>query len=223
MRSLSYSSLRQAARDSLRGKWGIAVGVTILYLILVNGVPTIIDLFLKPSDPQNELDGVSLLNTLIQLLWWIFVYAPLIIGYVVFIMKLVRRQEAETGDLFSRFKGEWYLRSIGVVVLQSIYIALWSILLIIPGIIKSYSYSMAYYILLDHPEYSAFQAITESRKLMNGHKWQLFVLHLTFIGWFLLSFISLGIGFFWLIPYFNAAQMQFYLKISGQSTEASIR
>ena len=84
---------------------------------------------------------------------------------------------------------------------------------IIPGIIKSFSYAMTYFIINDHPEYSLNQAITESRRMMDGHKMEYFILCLSFIGWFILSCITLGIGFLWLIPYFYTTSAAFTKRL----------
>ena len=84
---------------------------------------------------------------------------------------------------------------------------------IIPGIIKSFSYAMTYFIINDHPWYSLNQAITESRRMMDGHKMEYFILCLSFIGWFILSCITLGIGFLWLIPYFYTTSAAFTKRL----------
>ena len=75
---------------------------------------------------------------------------------------------------------------------------------------------MTYYVLEDNPELSGDKAIEESMRLMSGHKWELFWLHLTFIGWALLCTLTLGIGFFWLVPYMNTAQAAFYEDIKAE-------
>ena len=103
------------------------------------------------------------------------------------------------------------------MVLSTIYIFLWTLLLIIPGIIKSYSYALTPYILVEHPEMSANEAIEESMRLMDGHKFDLFYLQLSFIGWAILSILSLGLGFFWLIPYQMTAQAAFYRDIKNEA------
>ena len=96
------------------------------------------------------------------------------------------------------------------------------LLFIIPGIIKSFSYAMTYFIINDHPEYSINQAITESRRMMDGHKMEYFILCLSFIGWFILSCITLGIGFLWLIPYFYTTSAAFYEEIAEEYYEKKI-
>ena len=98
-------------------------------------------------------------------------------------------------------------------ILQFIYIFLWTLLLIIPGIVKSYSYSMAFYIMNDHPEYTATQCLDESRRMMNGHKLDLFCLHLSFIGWIIVSILTCGIGVLWVDPYMQLSQANFYEEL----------
>ena len=99
---------------------------------------------------------------------------------------------------------------------MNVFIFLWSLLLIIPGIIKSYSYAMTPYILVDKPELSANEAIEESMRLMSGHKFDLFYLQLSFIGWFILALLTAGIGFLWLTPYYNSTVASFYLSLKAE-------
>ena len=98
-------------------------------------------------------------------------------------------------------------------LLSNIFISLWSILFVIPGIVKSYSYSMTYYILNDHPEYTATEAITASRKMMDGYKMKAFLLDLSFIGWNILGSLVCGIGVLWVYPYQQAARAELYEEI----------
>jgi hypothetical protein len=90
----------------------------------------------------------------------------------------------------------------------------------IPGIVKGLGYSMTPFILAENPDMTAREAISASSKLMNGHKWELFVLGLTFIGWELLCVLSLGIGFLWLNPYMNATYAAFYRQILADRKQA---
>ncbi len=107
-------------------------------------------------------------------------------------------------------------------LLVTIFTALWSLLFIIPGIIKSYSYSMAYFIKIDHPEYTATQAIDESRKIMNGKKMKLFLLDLSFIGWYIVGALCLGVGVLWVIAYMQASHAEFYRSLIGESNVLEI-
>ena len=141
----------------------------------------------------------------------LLVAGPIAIGTGAYFLNRVRRR-VEHDNLEILFDGvkDGLGDNIILGVLYSIFIALWTLLFVIPGIVKSYSYSMAYYIKLDHPEYTPTQAITESRKLMDGNKMRLFCLHLSFIGWAIVCCFTFGIGTFWLIPYMNAANAEFY-------------
>ena len=103
-------------------------------------------------------------------------------------------------------------------LLLTIFVALWSLLFVIPGIIMAYAYSMAAYVKVDHPEYSPIQAIRASAELMRGHKWQLFVLDLSFIGWYLLSFVTFGLASLWVAPYVAASRAEFYQELVKSQT-----
>ena len=99
------------------------------------------------------------------------------------------------------------------MVLAQIFTCLWTLLLIVPGIIKAYSYSMTPYILVDNPELSVREAIRKSQQMMVGQKFNLFYLQLSFIGWFFLACFTGGIGFLWLVPYYQTAQAAFYQNL----------
>ena len=105
--------------------------------------------------------------------------------------------------------------------LRSLYTFLWMLLLIVPGIIKAISYSMTPFILAEHPNLTASQAIDLSKQMMDGHKMDLFILDLTFIGWGLLSALTLGIGALWLNPYTNAAHAAFYRQLQVENKYTS--
>lgn len=107
-------------------------------------------------------------------------------------------------------------------LLVPIYTFLWSLLFVIPGIVKYYSYAMTNYILMDRPELSASEAIAESRKMMNGHKMELFILDLSFIGWQILSIFTCGLLLLWVYPYMYAARAAFYLELKGPEETVTI-
>lgn len=130
-------------------------------------------------------------------------------------LNITHGQKAEIGDLFSGFKQlgrAWWLN-----FLIGLFTTLWSMLLIVPGIIKGYSYSMAFYVLADHPELTAREALNESKRIMDGHKMELFVLHLSFIGWLLLTYVTFGLSLFYVIPYMSATVANFYNSIKSHS------
>ena len=110
-------------------------------------------------------------------------------------------------DLWCAFK---------VYFFTGIFIVLWSLLLIVPGIIKAYSYSMAIYILAENKGMPALEAISRSKEMMEGHKMDLFVLGLSFIGWNVLGIITFGLAYIWAVPYMMATTTNFYNEIKGQ-------
>lgn len=147
------------------------------------------------------------------------------VGYSKFNLDLVDRQrEPEIGTLFGYFK-HWKTTA-AASLLQGLYVFLWSLLFIIPGIVAGYSYAMTNYILAEHPELTASEAIEQSKQMMSGNRFRLFCLQFSFIGWDILCSLTLGIGNLWLRPYRQAAEAAFYREVSGteyilDSTEAS--
>ncbi len=124
-------------------------------------------------------------------------------------------REMRVEDLIVAFKrdfGGCFL----LALMQAIFIFLWSLLFIIPGIVKSYSYAMCMYIKADHPDYDWKTCLDASRQLMKGNKWRLFVLDLSFIGWYIVGAIILGVGTLWVTPYHQATKAQFYDALVSQ-------
>ena len=120
---------------------------------------------------------------------------------------------------YNIFKFEWDLRyhiidNVILGILSSLIILLFSLLLIVPGVIKACSYSMAYYIKCDNPEISAMDALALSKRMMDGHKMQYFRLQLSFIGWYIVGLLCLGVGVFWVSAYNHAANAAFYEEVS---------
>lgn len=125
-------------------------------------------------------------------------------------------KEIQVENMFAGFKvdfGGTFLLGL----LMDIFITLWMLLLIVPGVIKYYSYSMSYYVKAEHPEYGWKQCIDESRRLMNGHKMELFMQDLSFIGWAFVGSLCLGIGFLWVNAYSDSAKAEFYKDLTGQA------
>ncbi|KXY18295.1 DUF975 family protein [Bacillus sp. FSL K6-0067] len=203
---INTKTLKQQALVALKGKWVLAVGTTLL-LYIINGV--IFSIF-------NTIWGVKeTQESLIVEISVMIIMGPLILGVYYLILNAVRKKTIRIGHIFRWFQDlNKFVEAFLIYLLVKIYIWLWTLLFIIPGIIKSFSYSMTYFIINDHPEYSMNQAITESRRMMDGHKIEYFLLCLSFIGWFLLSVITLGVGFLWLAPYFYTTKAEFYKDLS---------
>ena len=143
----------------------------------------------------------------------LILYGPLTYGLnKMFLMKARGNYDFKIGDLFSGFS-EDFAQTFLLGLLQSIFIALWSLLFVIPGIVKTYSYSMCFYIKADHPEYTWKECLDSSKEMMNGHKMELFILELSFIGWLLLGSIACGIGILWVEPYMLQTEAEFYESI----------
>ncbi|WP_235885348.1 DUF975 family protein [Paenibacillus cymbidii] len=187
----SNEEFRAKARTSLTGLWGTCAG----HIFLI---------FLICAIPLWVLDQIEQLATLAS---WA-VTGALTLGYVTYFMDVARGNRPSFGQFFSGFQqfGPAFL----LYLLISIFTVLWSLLLIVPGIIAWYRYSMAFFILRDDPDVGAMEAIRRSKSMMDGYKGQLFLLYLSFIGWFLLTLLTCGIGTLWLYPYYMTAKAHFY-------------
>ena len=128
-------------------------------------------------------------------------------------LALTKGTGTQIGDIFKGFNSMG--KAIWLQIITNFFTAMWSLLLVIPGIIKTYSYSMAFYILADNPELTAREALSKSKEMMNGHKLDLFVLQLSFIGWSLLTGLTFGLAGIYTIPYISATMANFYNSIKG--------
>lgn len=182
--------LMARARESLKGRWGTAVGVFLLYLALL-----VAGQFLP----------------VIQWIFPILIVPPLVIGINLFSLKIAKSEEAGVETLLGGFNR--YGESLGLYWLKMLLVLLWTLLLIVPGIMATFSYSMAYFILAEDPSAGPLDALRRSKEMMRGNRWKLFCLCLRFIGWFLLCLLTVGIGFLWLIPYIYTSSAHFYLSL----------
>ena len=135
------------------------------------------------------------------------------VGYAKFNLNLVDKKNAAFETLFEYFS-HWKTTTI-VRLLRALYVFLWSLLFIIPGIVAGFSYAMTDYILAEDPELTADEAISQSKSIMMGNKWRFFCLQFSFIGWDILATLAFGIGHLWLTPYKQAAYAAFYREVSG--------
>ena len=135
------------------------------------------------------------------------------VGYAKFNLNLVDKKNAAFETLFEYFS-HWKTTTIARL-LRALYVFLWSLLFIIPGIVAGFSYAMTDYILAEDPELTADEAISQSKSIMMGNKWRFFCLQFSFIGWDILATLAFGIGHLWLTPYKQAAYAAFYRELSG--------
>ena len=175
------------ARDSLRGFWGLAIGALIIYFLVF----CVLGLF-------------PVIGTIATYI----IVGPMTVGGVRFTLSVSRREKPEIGQLFSGF--DRFGTHLAAYLLQTLFVCLWTLLLIIPGIIAALSYSMTYFIIAEDSSISASEAITKSKKMMKGNKWKLSYLGFRFTGWFLLVMLSFGIGFLWVGPYMYVSYAKFY-------------
>lgn len=203
------SEWKEHARHALKGKWWLMAGLALLFVI-INGIPQSLAPEIDPNStaPLTSTDAtLSLVSTVLQIL-----IAPLTIGWSWLALGVSREKNASLSTMFKPFQTRYFKHVITSFVM-SLFIVLWTLLLIVPGIIKAFSYSLTPYILRDQPELSALESITESRRLMDGHKMEAFMLFLSFFGWFLVGILTLGIGFFFIGPYFSTTYATFYDSI----------
>ena len=149
----------------------------------------------------------------------LLVAGPISFGLAYIFLALARGKESiDILDLFKGFTGTDIVRLFLLGLIQAILIMLWSLLFIIPGIIKACAYSQAFNLAVDHPDWDWKQCLDESQKMMKGYKWKYFCLNLSFIGWIIVGAILCGIGTLWVTPYMQAACTEFYLELVGQPT-----
>ena len=203
----SITNYKNRALSALENKWGNFVAITFVYGFII-GITQIL---------SGDKDSPAILH-LIGLVLFILAL-PLTWGFQTLFLGAVRGGEATAKDMFEGYNKELFSRVLTTTLLYYVYVFLWSLLLLIPGCIKSYSYAMTPYILKDNPEMKNNAAIEESMRMMDGHKLELFLLDLSFIGWALLSLLTCGVGFLWLTPYMNMARVNFYEDLKKASVE----
>ena len=234
------ADFREIARNALSGKWGIGVIVGLVAALLggVGSEGPKVNLHIEDGSANLgfEFAGQTIFSTggtadshiggfliggaiyimlaaLVIAAIYLFLGSVVGVGYSRFNLELVDQNEASFEHLFMYFK-DWS-NALCARLLKALYVTLWTLLFVVPGIIASYSYSMTEYILAEHPEMTASEALAMSKDIMDGNKWRLFCLQCSFIGWEILCAFTLGIGSLWLNPYKNAAKAAFYREVSG--------
>ena len=194
---MKLSEYRRLGREALKGNWGYGIILMLLGVIISVIITSITGLF------SFAISLIIVPST-----------------YIAF-LKLIDGKKIS--NYFSALFSSCVSKKFGPItlnyLLSQIFTFFWSLLFVIPAFIKIYSYFQAIYIANDLVEagetVSPTQAISESRKLMNGHKWELFLLHLSFIGWGFLCVLTFGIGFLWLVPYIHATNASYYRQLAG--------
>ena len=145
---------------------------------------------------------------------------PFYLGWPIIALKVVRGEPIQISTLFIGYStGKRVVQVYATCLLATIFIFLWCLLLIVPGIIKAFEYSQIYFLIADNPHMTASEALKTSSQIMAGKKCELFKLWLRFIGWAILCILTLGIGFLWLIPYAYVSLAHFYERIRPENAE----
>lgn len=238
---MTRAELKQQAKDSLRGRWGTAVGMVLLYEVIIAAISFVAGL----------IPGVGSIAVLV-------VSVPLAFGFIGQMLKFSRNEEVGFVDFFSigfgNFGKSWsiwgytllkllplfigYILVLIVMVILGVVLGMngsaESLLVILPimiiailviyvlMIIKAYLYILTEYIGNDNLEMSGKDIVNRSESLMKGHRWEFFVLQLSFLGWAILSVITFGIGFLWLEPYMEITNIKFYESLANNGNNTSV-
>lgn len=185
------TSLMKSARESLNGRWGLSIGTFLVYTLIMGSF--------------GAMQKVGLVSLLVG--------GPMALGAAMFSLSISRGKEARLEQVFDGFR--FFTNALITYLLMILYVFLWLLLLIIPGIIAALSYSMTFYILADNPTLKPQDVLLQSKQMMDGYKWKLFYLLLLFFLLALLCILTLGIGFLWFIPYLNVTMAKFYDDIKN--------
>lgn len=199
---INRSELKGNAKKALQGRGGeMALAILVFFALII---------------------AMSLVAW-IPIIGWIasmLILPALSLGLVMMMLKVARYQNTNLSDIFSGFN--YILKAFGVAFMVGLFTWLWSLLLIVPGIIAACRYSMAFFILADNPEIGVMDAINQSKEMTKGYKWSYFVLCLSFIGWAILANFTFGILYLWLAPYMYVTNCFFYMKIKGEENIAIV-
>lgn len=187
------AELKAYAKAQIKGNIGMLFLIYIIAALIIGAV--------------NSIAGIGQIATL-------FISPAFTLSLIMVYFNLAAGIKPTVSDVFKGFNDFWTAAKTGI--LTAVFTFLWSLLLVIPGIIKAIAYSQALYIVAENPGMSARAALKQSEAMMNGHKMDYFILGLSFIGWMLLCTITFGIAYIWVGPYMNATMVNFYKNLKGE-------
>lgn len=205
---MNRSELKAKARESLNGNYGESIKLFFLYILVCLGLTIAVAIIIE------NVQISDFLAMILAIIPSLIIYG-LYIGFFSFFLKLSRNEEVSCKELFKHKNLFWV--TIGATLMASIFSFFGTLLFIIPGIIIALSYSMVYFVIVDNPEIGIMDALRKSKEIMEGHKFDYFVLNLSFIGWYILSYFTLGILLLWLAPYIMVTTANFYNEIKEQN------
>lgn len=210
----SFGDMKFQARNALHGNWKMALLVAILYDLISAVAFGIVG---SQIEVKTRADAVFTAIVLLVLAFWFLAATHLLltvaiqVGYAQFYLNLVDCGMVSVSVLFEYFRDWWTVaRAMGLRFLR---ISLWGLLFVVPGIIAAYDYALVPYILADEPTLSAGEALRQSKLMMYGHRRQLFILQLSFVGWYLLSFLTCGFVSLWTSVYMKSTIAIFYRNL----------
>ena len=216
------------AKKQLSGRWGVPVLITLVVTLisLVFSIPDVLQLsrsgyfaailnndYIAANEAANS--STSLITTVVSMI----VSAILEVATIGVYLKMSRSPEPVSFSDFIEGFNNWARATLGILW-QLLWTFLWTLLFIIPGIIKSIAYSQMFYIIAEYKEVSVTKAMKISIEITKGHKWDLFVLYLSFLGWAILSVFTLGFLNFWLTPYMNMTYVNSYHALMKEALES---
>jgi uncharacterized membrane protein len=203
--AMEIAVLKRNAKVQLSGKWGLAIITLLASLIIISGFSVVMEL-LQPEGGLLTIFG-DCVST--------FLGGVITLGMSKFVLNIAVNEEANFNDLFSGFN--IYFKTLGLWILMSLSIGIATLFFIIPGILVALMFSQAFFILCEDNEKSIIECFKESLEIMNGHKLKLFVLELSFAGWWIIAIITLGIGILWVYPYQQVTLANFYLAVKDKT------
>lgn len=208
------SEIRQDALSVMSGNWGLAMVASFVLLVIIHGCSIISTSFGAVVD--EEIGSLGIVGLTLSLVTSLFIAFPLRFSAAMNFMQFVRSKRIfYTRELFSIFSSNYYKTAISLYFWTNLYTFLWSLLLIVPGIVKGLSYSLAPYILLDNPNLTTKEAINESMKLMEGHKADLFRIKLGYWCFIAFSSFAFGLPILAIYPYYQVVMVKFYEELRG--------
>jgi len=217
-KTLSY--YRSKAQELLNEKYSSPITILVIYYLFTVAINAISAAFGPTYDwsqgipvitDAGNTGVVNLISIVMSVVGWLFLY-----GLAKMWIRIARDEEYSTSEIFHSMYKEDPLRIILMSFVRDIFIGLWMLLFVIPGIVKSYAYSMSYYILNKQPSISSTEAITLSKDVTKGYKGDLFLLDLSYLGWYILGLFTLGILWLWIRPRHQVAKTLMFEEIYSQ-------
>ena len=194
--NVSSNELKDRALADLKGNWGSAIAATLIVSVIM---------------------GIAQQVPVIGQLASLILSGAFALGTAMFMLNFARGRRPDVSEIFEGFKN--FGTALGTYVLMVLIVFGFTLLLIVPGVIRGIAYSQVFFLLTKEPELSPLEALKKSREMMDGHKMDYFLLCLSFIGWILLSTLTLFIGLIWVIPYMRVTLAHFHREISNDEAD----